>query len=55
MISYEVIDLTGRAVKQGTFANGKAQISVVDLPNGSYFFRYAGKQAKGSRRFVVAK
>lgn len=55
MINYEVIDLTGRAVKQGTFGNGKAQISVADLPNGSYFFRYEGDTDKGSRRFVVAR
>lgn len=54
-ISYEVIDLTGRAVKQGTFANGKAQISVAELPNGSYFFRYEGDFDKGSRRFIVAR
>ncbi|TXF90984.1 T9SS type A sorting domain-containing protein [Neolewinella aurantiaca] len=54
-ISYEVIDLTGRAVKQGTFTNGKTQLSVGDLPNGSYFFRYEGDTEKGSRRFVVAR
>ncbi len=53
--TYEVIDLTGRSLKQGTFTNGRAKLSVEDLPNGSYFFRYAGKSTKGSRRFVVAR
>jgi hypothetical protein len=54
-VNYEIIDLTGRAVKRGTFSNGKAQVSVADLPNGSYFFRYEGDTDKGSRRFVVAR
>jgi len=54
-VNYEVIDLTGRSLKQGAFANGKTSFSVEDLPNGSYIFRYAGDSAKGSRRFVVAR
>lgn len=54
-VNYEVIDLTGRSLKQGSSANGKAILSVEDLPNGSYFFRYTGEAEKGSRRFVVAR
>ena len=54
-VSFDVIDLTGRSLKQGTNASGRVRLSVEDLPNGSYFFRYTGKDEKGSRRFVVAR
>ena len=52
--TYEVIDLTGRSIRQGSITGGKTSISVADLPNGSYFLRYTGGTTKGSRRFVVA-
>jgi hypothetical protein len=54
-VSYDIIDLTGRSLQRGTFTNGKTSLSVGDLPNGSYVFRYTGSSAKGSRRFVVAR
>ena len=54
-VNYEIIDLTGRSLQQGVFTNGQASLSVADLPNGSYIFRYTGDAAKGSRRFVVAR
>ncbi len=49
--SYRVIDLAGRTVITGETQDAAFQLSVADLPNGTYVLR-AGA---ASRRFIVAR
>ncbi len=55
-VQYEIINLNGESLYEGTIRGHQAAVAVDELTNGLYFIRlYSGQTFSHSARFVVSK
>jgi len=57
-INYEILDISGKLIKDGTInkmANGKVSILIPALSNGTYFFKANNKNLNQTMKFVVSE
>ena len=57
-INYEILDISGKLIKDGTInkmANGKVSILIPALSSGTYFFKANNKNLNQTMKFVVSE
>jgi hypothetical protein len=57
-INYEVVDLTGKLVNNGSInkmANGKVSILLPELSTGSYLFKVNNENLNQTHKFIVTE